>query len=100
MSELTDFVKSKSEWLKVNAGEKMNVEYTGQYEKTSSKFGDGYNFSFVTPFGTKKLTVTSKSLILKLDSYGVGDKLVIDRTLANQKGQYPTRIYRQGEVAF
>lgn len=100
MGKFSDFAKAKSDWMSVKPGEKIAVEWTGEAKEVAGQFGDGYAFVFNTEFGTKKYTITAGRLVKLFDDFKKGDRLVIDRTEGNDKGQYPTKIYKVGDVPF
>lgn len=100
MGKFGDFAAKKSDWLSVKPGEKVEVEWTGDAREVVGTYGDGFAFVFNTEFGVKKYTITAARLIAQFDDYKKGEKLVIDRSQANEKGQYPTKIYKAGEAPF
>ena len=100
MGKFGDFAAKKSDWLTVRPGEKVEVEWTGEAKEVVGQYGDGFAFVFSTPFGTKKYTITAARLIKQFDDYKKGEKLVIDRTETNEKGQSPTKIYQVEAAPF
>lgn len=92
-----EWAKTQSKFLSVGRGEKMNVRWTGKSVLSRGPYGEGWDFDFVTDFGTKTWTCRNSKIIAQFDDYKEGEALTIAR---NQEGEKPAwAVYKQGEEA-
>lgn len=90
MGRFGDWSKKTSKYLKLEYGERVEVSWTGDAEKVKSTFGEGWEFSFMTPDGVKQYTIRNTSIVAQFDNYNAGDMLVLQRGAA--KGVRPALV--------
>jgi hypothetical protein len=98
MGSFSDFANEKSKYLRIEAGESVEVVWTGNYIKAKNSFGtEGIEFEFDTDFGKKTFFISTLGAIAQFDNYGAGEKLTIKR---NIKGVKPAlAVFKTGESA-
>lgn len=81
------WAKKQSDWISLDYGESMAVEWTGEAKEVTGQYGDGWVFYFKTEHGEKKYTINNIRIVAQFDNYKPGEKLIINRF---QKGDKPS----------
>lgn len=91
MGDLSTWARTKSNWMKLDYGETVEVTWTGKYQKAMTQFGEAWVFEFDTPYGIKQYTISNSSAVAKFDEetgiFKTGDTVKITR---GKKGERPS----------
>ena len=85
MGKYGDWSKSQSKYLNVDYGQKVTVKWTGKAILSRGKYGEGWDFDFITDTGIKTLSFRNTRIVSQFDNYKEGDELIIYRNLQGEK---------------
>lgn len=100
MGKFGDWANETSDYLRIEPGTQMEVQWTGEALKAKNTFGnEGWEFQFQTDFGVKSYFLGNQSVVARFDNYAAGDKLIIKRTAKDASGKTKITVFKEGEEA-